>query len=183
MRDILVAFWFFIPAGLANGAPVVAAALPKLRDLNSPLDAGKTWRGKRIFGEHKTWRGLAVGTLAATVATTLQWLIAQIPSVNNYFAPLDYAHSPFILLGILFGAGVIAGDAIESFFKRQIGIKPGHSWFPFDQIDYIIGGALAAAPIMRLTLAQYAWMLGLWLIIHMLGAYLGYLGHIKDKPI
>lgn len=183
MHDIIVAFWFFIPAGLANGAPVLAAVLPKLRDLNAPLDAGKSWRGKRIFGEHKTWRGLAVGVFAATAATTLQWLLAQIPSVNSYFAPLNYAHAPFLLMGILFGVGVIAGDAIESFFKRQAGIKPGHSWFPFDQIDYIIGGALAVAPIMRLTLVQYAWMLGLWLIIHMAGTYLGYLGHLKDKPI
>lgn len=183
MRDIIVALWFFIPAGLANGAPVVAAALPKLRDFNMPLDAGKTWRGKRIFGEHKTWRGLAAGIFAATVAAWLQWLVAQIPSVNSYFAPLDYAHAPFVLLGILFGVGVIAGDAIESFFKRQIGIKPGHSWFPFDQIDYIIGGALAVAPIMHLTVVQYMWVLGLWLLIHMLGTYLGYLGHIKDKPI
>jgi len=183
MHDIVVAFWFFIPAGLANGAPVLAAVLPKLRDYNAPIDAGKSFRGKRIFGEHKTWRGLAAGIVAATIGTTLQWALAQNTAINTYFAPLDYAHVPFLLLGVLFGIGVIAGDAIESFFKRQIGIKPGHSWFPFDQIDYILGGALAVAPIMHLTLLQYVWVLALWLIIHIVVTYLGYLGHLKDKPI
>jgi CDP-2,3-bis-(O-geranylgeranyl)-sn-glycerol synthase len=46
----------------------------------------------------------------------------------------------------LLGFGALAGDSIKSFFKRRVGVKPGKRWFPFDQIDFVIG-ALAFASI------------------------------------
>jgi CDP-2,3-bis-(O-geranylgeranyl)-sn-glycerol synthase len=35
--------------------------------------------------------------------------------------------------------GALAGDAVKSFFKRQIGIAPGHRWLGPDQLDFIVG--------------------------------------------
>jgi CDP-diglyceride synthetase len=36
----------------------------------------------------------------------------------------------------------MTGDAVKSFFKRRLGITPGKSWFPFDQLDFVLGAIL-----------------------------------------
>jgi hypothetical protein len=63
IRDILFVIWFFLPAGLANVAPIFAAKLPYLKTLTFPLDGYITFRGKRLLGEHKTLRGVISGIL------------------------------------------------------------------------------------------------------------------------
>ncbi|MDQ5884847.1 MAG: CDP-2,3-bis-(O-geranylgeranyl)-sn-glycerol synthase, partial [Patescibacteria group bacterium] len=81
------------------------------------------------------------------------------------------------------GIGALFGDAIESFFKRQRGIKPGDGWFPFDQTDYIIGGALATMPFIKLSILQYFILIIIWLIIHLIASFIGFKLHLKEKPI
>jgi CDP-2,3-bis-(O-geranylgeranyl)-sn-glycerol synthase len=39
------------------------------------------------------------------------------------------------------------GDAVKSFFKRQIGVAPGASWIGFDQLDFFIGAYAFVAPL------------------------------------
>jgi CDP-2,3-bis-(O-geranylgeranyl)-sn-glycerol synthase len=152
-KDILFALWFFLPAGVANATPIFMAKLPVLRDWNAPIDLGKSYRGKRILGDHKTWRGLITGILAATLTLWLQQLaVRHYGWAKTLTSDVDYATLPTLVLGPLFGFGALAGDAIESFFKRQRGTPPGQGWFPFDQTDYIIGGAIATAPFVQLML-------------------------------
>ena len=43
------------------------------------------------------------------------------------------------------GFGALLGDLIESFFKRQVGIGSGKPWFPFDQIDWVLGSPLISS--------------------------------------
>ena len=73
MKEILFALWFFLPAGIANMSPILVANLPGLKRLKAPMDFGLTFRGQRVFGTHKTWRGFVVGIIAATLvlATTV----------------------------------------------------------------------------------------------------------------
>lgn len=183
-HDILFAFWFFLPAGVANATPVLAAHLPLIKKLDYPMDLGRTFRGKRVFGTHKTWRGLITGMLAATLVLWWQQIaVQQFGWAQWVAADVDYAHLPVLLLGPLFGFGALMGDAIESFFKRQRGVKPGDGWFPFDQTDYIIGGAIATMPFVQLSLLQYGWLLLLWLSLHVIASYIGYLAGLKEKPI
>jgi CDP-2,3-bis-(O-geranylgeranyl)-sn-glycerol synthase len=184
MKEILFALWFFLPAGLANVTPILVADLPGLRRLNKPVDLGKTFRGKRIFGPHKTWRGLITGIIAATVVLALQQLLVQHAAwARSLTDQVDYSSLPTLIMGSLFGIGALGGDMIESFFKRQRGIPSGNGWFPFDQIDYIIGGAIATAPFVSLTLRQYVELLLIWLIVHMVASYIGYLLGLKERPI
>jgi CDP-2,3-bis-(O-geranylgeranyl)-sn-glycerol synthase len=159
------ALLFFLPAGVANMTPIIASRLPFLQAWNAPLDFGKTWRGKRIFGANKTWRGLIVGTLAGTVLGVAMFGAAG--------APISFA--------ISFGA--LAGDAIESFFKRQRGINSGVPWFPFDQTDYIIGGLLCTLPFGILPLWTVVWVFVLYFGLHLVSSYLGYLMGFKERPI
>lgn len=184
LNDLLFVAWFFLPAGMANMTPILAAKWPLIKEWDAPIDGGATYRGKRVFGAHKTWRGLIVGMLAATFVLWLQQLgAAHNATIASFTSQVNYADLPLWIVGPLFGFGALAGDAIESFFKRQKGVLPGNSWFPFDQIDYIVGGALAVLPFVQLYFWQYVALVVLWLAIHLIASYVGFKLHLKDKPI
>jgi CDP-2,3-bis-(O-geranylgeranyl)-sn-glycerol synthase len=183
-NDILFALWFFLPAGAANVMPIFVAKMPFLRKFEAPMDFGKTYRGKRIFGAHKTWRGLISGIIAGTLTLWLQQhLFVESSWVRSFADAVDYPNLPTLLMGPMFAIGALGGDAIESFFKRQRGVAPGKGWFPFDQTDFIIGGAIATMPFVSLTIWQYAWLLILWLGVHVLSTIAGYFLRLKDSPI
>jgi len=184
LRDVLFALWFFLPAALANMIPILAARWPGLRVWDTPIDGGRTFQGRRIFGSHKTWRGLVTGMVMATITLALQQIaIVHWQWAQDLTSQVDYRHLPTLAVGMLFGFGAIAGDAIESFFKRRRDIAPGHGWFPFDQIDYIVGASIATAPFIVLTMMQYIWLIILWLVVHIVASYIGYLLGLKERPI
>lgn len=184
VHDILFALWFFLPAAMANMIPIPLAKVPWLKKYDAPMDFGKTYRGKRIFGSHKTWRGFIAGVIIATLYLWIQQLLVEHYAwAANFTSQVDYASLPTLILGPLFAIGALGGDAIESFFKRQRGTPPGHGWFPWDQLDYIIGASLATAPFVALTFFQYAWLIALWFVIHLASTYLGWLTGFKDRPI
>lgn len=180
---ILFALWFFLPAGLANGAPVIANRIPLLNRWTTPIDFGKHWNSKRIFGNNKTWRGLAFGVFSAIVVILVQSVIYQHWSFIQSISQIDYTASNIWLLGALLGFGALAGDAIESSIKRQLNIPSGEAWFPIDQLDYVIGGLLCSLAVVRLGALEYLVIIIVWFGMHILWAYIFYLLGFKDKPI
>ncbi len=128
---ILKSLYFFLPAYIANMAPVFAM---KLNVPNKPI-----WEKK--LGSHKTWRGLVS---AALVGLLVFWL-QKIAYINGFraLALLDYSDFS-IMLGFFMGLGAIVGDAVKSYYKRKAEIKPGKSWVPFDQLDFVIGGIIGS---------------------------------------
>jgi len=184
MELVLFALWFFLPAGLANVAPVFANKIPVLNKWNTPLDFGATFRGKRVFGDNKTWRGLFFGILVATVTLGLQvWAFNHFGWAEDIAININYFILPVYVLGPLFAIGALGGDALESFFKRQRGFKPGKSWFPFDQLDYIIGGLVASFLVIQLTLEEYLAVIVVWFVIHIVFTYIGYVIGLRDAKI
>ena len=136
------AFWLLLPGGMANMAPVLAARLfPRL---DAPVDLGVSFRGRRVFGTHKTFRGLIAGAVAGGATFTAQGALAtHWPLLSELtLIRLEGAWSP--AGGALLGLGALLGDLVKSFFKRRAGIDPGRPWVPWDQIDWILG-TLAAA--------------------------------------
>ncbi|HEY5805757.1 MAG TPA: CDP-archaeol synthase [Candidatus Saccharimonadales bacterium] len=184
LNDILFALWFFLPAALANMIPIPLAKVSWLQKYDTPMDLGMKYRGKRVFGAHKTWRGFIAGIIIATITLWLQQLAVQNFAWAEWLtAQVDYVNLPTLIMGPLFAIGALGGDAIESFFKRQRGTAPGHGWFPWDQLDYIIGASLLTAPLVALTIWQYAWLIALWFLIHLLSTYIGWLIGLKERPI
>lgn len=176
--DLIVwAFWFFLPAGLANMSPVFANKIPWLNQWKTPMDFGKSWDGKRVFGDNKTWRGLIFGILIGSVVGYLIKRYAYDSSWPSYLSNMG------ALLGAFMGAGALIGDTVESLFKRHRGIGPGKSWFPFDQTDYIVGGLLFAYPIAMPPVGVMLAVLALYFGLHIATAYIGYLLGLKDKPV
>ena len=184
LHDALFAFWFMLPAAIANGAPIIASRLPKFRDWNARLDFGKTIHGRPIFGSHKTWRGIISGMLLSTLVLWLQQLAAaHIPATSPFTDGIDYSQLPTLLLGPLFGLGALGGDAIESFFKRRHGTADGQAWVPFDQLDYIIGAVVVSLPFVVLSIRQYVLLFIIWFGMHFAATYVGWKVGLKERPI
>lgn len=164
LQDILFAIWFFLPAGIANSTPIFANHIPIIKKWSYPLDFYLYFRGRRIFGDHKTLRGFISGIIASIgVAFFQQW-----PN------PL--------LFGLLCGAGALTGDAIKSFFKRQLGIPSGKMWFPFDQLDYIFGGIIFTWFVFPLPLEKYVAITIVWFLLHIAASRIGHLLRLKTVP-
>lgn len=184
LKELLFAIWFFLPAGIANAAPVFSAKIKALHKYAYPMDFHKTYRDIRIFGSHKTWRGFISGVIMATVVLGLQQLmVIHFAWAHSFTAHVKYEHLPTLILGPLFAIGALGGDAIESFFKRQRKIPPGHGWFPFDQTDYIIGGAIATSPLVQLSVREYALLIVFWFVAQLITVYIGWLIGLRERPI
>ncbi len=170
--EVIFVLWLFLPAGIANMVPVFLARVPILSKWNTPLDFGIEWRGMRVLGDHKTLRGLVGGALAGGIVCYIQSLF-----ITQFFP-----FNPFVF-GVILGIGALLGDAVKSFFKRQIGIASGSSWFPFDQIDYILGAILITLPLFKLTVLQYILAILIWFALHLLTVVIGYLLRIRKDVI
>jgi CDP-2,3-bis-(O-geranylgeranyl)-sn-glycerol synthase len=183
MEQAILALWFFLPVGIANSAPVFAKAIPSLKALEYPMDFHQMFRSKRVFGSHKTFRGLFAGIIVSISVVLFQQYIYTQSSWIRQMIEIDYTQINPVLFGTLCALGALLGDAIESFFKRQIGVKPGKTWFPFDQLDYIIGGMFFTALYRLLPVTVYLWIIIIWFGMHLLFTWLGYVVGLKDSPI
>ncbi len=184
MHDILLSLWFFLPAGAGNVAPILAARVPVLARFSAPIDGGAMFRGQRLLGDHKTWRGIACGVIVSTAVFWLQQMLAgHFVALQHLGSPVVYASLPALVIGPLFGLGALGGDALKSFFKRRVGTPPGKSWAPFDQVDYIIGASLATVPFVILPWQAYVWAVITWPVISVASTAIGYLLGLKNQPI
>lgn len=183
IKDVFFVFWFFAPAGVATVAALFAGKSRLLSPYSYPADFYLKFRGKRILGEHKTIRGFIVGIITAIIIVYIQLLLFQSFSWLRKLVLLDYNSINPVFLGFLLGFGAMMGDAVKSFFKRQLNIPPGKSWFPFDQIDYTLGGILFTSFYIRLSLFQYLLLIIVWFLIHPLSTLIGYLLKLKEQPL
>ncbi len=182
-ESIFFSLWFFAPAGFANLAAFVAGKVAFLKKYNYPVDGYAKIHGKRILGNHKTVRGFVAAIIVGTLICSLEvYLYSSLSGIRSVI-PLDYAAINPVLLGALLGFGALLGDSVKSFFKRQAGIKPGRSWFPFDQIDYIIGGVFCSLLYIHLPIWDYVYLFIVWFLIHPLTTFIGYLFKLRHKPI
>ena len=120
-----------------------------------PLDGGRMFRGRPIFGENKTLRGFVIMIPAAAIAFGA---IAALISFPDGVAPAtlwQLTPTGYAALGAWAGFGFMAGELPNSFIKRQLGILPGRApasrltraiCFTVDHVDSIIG-MLAAVTV------------------------------------
>lgn len=171
---ILKCLWFFAPAGLAN----MFAFLSKyIRILKVPIDLGKSFRGKRILGDNKTWRGAFFGVIIGLLTFWLQKYLYQFAFFHN-ISLFNYQEGHW-LLGFLLASGAILGDLIKSFFKRRVNIAPGQSWIPFDQIDYTICAIALGSFIFFPGWSIAAGVVAIGFLLHILLNLIGYLLKMK----
>lgn len=182
-NEFLFLCWVFLPAIIANMAPVFAAKLPVLSGWSYPLDFYGSFRGRRVLGDHKTIRGLIAGIIVGIVVTLLQFGLADIwPALHGKLPEFYLSASP-VILGFLLGFGALAGDAIKSFFKRALNIAPGRPWFPFDQLDSVLGALLATALYLPFSGTDWVIIIVGGVVVHLLVVVIGYFLGIRDHII
>ncbi len=178
--EVVRVLYFFLPAYLANMAPVFARG--HLEMLAVPLDGGRSWRGRRILGDHKTWRGIVVGVVAGAVVFAAQRRLYQ-AGLAHGLALFDYGGADPFMPGVLLGLGAGLGDALKSFLKRRIDVAPGASWLGFDQLDFMVGAyglvSWVVVPPLVTTLA----ILPLIFAGGVVSSALGYLFGLKEAWI
>ena len=150
--------------------------------LKKPLDLGIEFRGKRIFGNHKTWRGLLMNVVGCCLGTAVQAGFQKGGFIPDQVLWVDYTREGW-LVGLLLGLGTTLGELPNSFLKRQKGIEPGKKgkglwgivFFVFDQIDFLIGIWICLFFLIKPSALVVLWSFLLALLLHLAVSITGFL--------
>lgn len=175
--SLIGAIWLILPAYAVNGLmPLVG-----FKKNNHPIDFGKKWRGKPIFGPGKTWEGLFFGCFIGILIATIQMLVYPYLPFDQSPVPLTIVQmSPF--LGFLLGLGAIAGDLVGSFIKRRMGLPRGAIAPILDQEDFLLGALLFASFMVTILIEWILWLVIITPIIHLIANVIGYKIRVKKEP-
>ena len=138
MDAIIVAlsgFWLMLPAFVPNSAAVLFGG-------GKPIDLNRSWRGKRILGDGKTWTGLIGGISAGIAVGVIQMMLgASMGDKNGLwgFGSLPTAFGIVIALAV----GSLLGDLTGAFIKRRLGLQRGAKAPVLDQYNFIAGALIA----------------------------------------
>lgn len=181
--SVVDAIWFFLPAMLPNTSAAIFGGGPA-------LDFGAMWKGRRVLGDGKTWKGLAVGIASGVLLGYLEGVVALpagAPLAHVY--PLSLSILPALLA---LSAGSMLGDIAGAFVKRRRGLERGASVPILDQYDFAAGALLLvylaspAAAVRFLfggeALAGLAVVLLIIYPLHRLINYIGYRKGLKSVP-
>jgi hypothetical protein len=142
---------------------------------------GLHFRGKRVFGNNKTFRGLAVNVLFCIVGALIQTWLYRAAILPEWLPLLDYGRQGYAV-GFLLGVGMTAGELPNSFLKRQLDVPPGEKpqgpwkglFFIFDQVDVIIGVWAFLLFLVRPSVWLILWSILVILVLHVAVSALGY---------
>lgn len=151
------------PPYVANGLAVLSSRLNN----RHPIDFGKSWRGKRILGDGKTFEGFALGV---ALGSTLGW----IPNaVYHVLTPLD----AFVL-----SISALFGDLLGAFVKRRLCLPRGYPAFPLDQLDFLLMALLIYSLYHNIPLSIILFSIIITPIIHRLTNLIAYKIKLKREP-
>jgi hypothetical protein len=180
MLPLAQVLYLFAPLLVSAALPGIVLRFDLLATLRVPVDAGRTFRGRRIFGDGKTVRGFVVAIVGCTLTVVLQRLLA-VPSVIRV---VDYSSVNPVLFGGAMGLGAMLGELPNSFIKRQLGIEPGKTttgalrlvFYVYDQIDLLASWLLISfwvRPTVWLVAASVVLALGMHPLVSLIGFVIG----------
>lgn len=157
---------------------------------SAPIDGGRVFRKRRIFGDNKTWRGfIAIVPAVAVAFMVFRILFAFLGNLLDGLWPLSILQ--YAALGCFVGVGFMLGELPNSFVKRQFDIPPGGQpkqpfarrlGFLVDRFDSILGGILFLACAVHVPIATYLYILLLGPFIHLAFNVLLYRLGVKSRP-
>lgn len=174
---VAIAIWAMLPAYVPNNVAVVAGG-------GRPIDGGRTWHGKRLLGDGKTWRGTVVGILAGVfLAVVLNGVRPSVVAATDLSVP----HFPVAAM-VALSAGALLGDIAASFLKRRTGRERGAAFPGLDQLDFVVLALLftaLAAPDWfgeTFTLPVLVVVLVATPVLHVATNFIAYALGLKDEP-
>jgi|SRR5882672_5414165 len=182
MREFWIIAYLFLPLLVGLALHGFCIKYDIMAFLCRPIDRGRKFRGKRIFGDNKTYRGVVVVSLGTAIGFGLQSLlfhrIVSIKSIELF----DYSFFKSVALGAAVGVAAMLSELPNSFIKRQFEIAPGSAakgwkaliFYVYDQIDFLLGAWLILAIAVPITIERVLLSSGLLLIAHQLMSSVGY---------
>lgn len=174
---VVTAIWVMLPAYLPNNTAVIAGG-------GRPIDGWRSWRGRRVLGDGKTWRGTFIGIIAGmVVAIGLNLGRGSVQEVLGIALP---GFPVTAIVGL--PAGAMLGDTAASFVKRRTGRDRGAPFPGIDQLDFVVGALLLVTlidtewAIATFTIPVILAILILTPILHVGTNVLGYLLGFKQEP-
>lgn len=136
------------------------SSMPFFRRHDAPIDGGALWRGKRIFGDSRSWLSVLLAVIIGIVLS------------------IAGSNLVFLVKSLLTQFGTLIG----SFIKRRLGIHSGDRLFLVDQADYMI-----LACCIWIFMYPEKWLvfltaLVMTVIAQPLISYIGYQLRIKERP-
>lgn len=160
--------------------------------LATPIDFGKTFAGKRIFGNNKMWRGL----VAMPIASSL--IFVAISAMRNKL-PMwlqdglwDLPSYAYAILGFSCGFTFMLAELPNSFFKRRLNVAEGTApknkllasfCFLLDRFDSTLGALLALQLQVPISWQIWVYTLGIGGVMHWIFSYILYLLKVKARPL
>jgi hypothetical protein len=153
-----------------------------LSALAVPIDAGRTFRERRLLGENKTWRGV----IAVGFGTALGFLLrAEWSGASRLATEPAWLHQPSastFAFGLFVGVSAMLFELPNSFVKRQLDIRPGAQgrrttgaiFYIIDQIDMLVGICLALAFAVPISLEFILWSAAFLFVAHQIITVIGY---------
>ena len=150
--------------------------------LVQPVDRGKSFRGRRIFGANKTYRGIVAVAIGTAIGFGIQVVLHRYPTSRSVEL-LDYSGVWVIGLGLLIGAVAMLSELLNSFIKRQLDIAPGETtsgllsgfFYVFDQVDFLLGAWVVLACVVGITLVNVIYSIVFLFVSHQVISLLGYM--------
>ncbi len=180
------------------GSPLLLAAIAHglcakydwLNGLKRPIDLGKSYRGRRILGAHKTWRAPVIYVFFCTLGTLIQAWLQGRGDLPQWLFLVDY-EADGLLVGLLMGLGMAVGELPNSFVKRQLDVAPGKrkrgllgfAFFLLDQVDLAIGIWVFLFFLIRPSLFLVAWSFLLTIVLHVAISTVGYLLGMRETVV
>lgn len=145
LEAALAGLWLMVPALVPNSAAVLFGG-------GTPMDFGRSWRGRRLLGDGKTWRGFFGGALTGFAVGVAQVAATILLDEQDIYG---YGGVPWALVTVAaLSFGAMTGDSVGSFLKRRLGVDRGKKAPGLDQYNFVIGAVLLA------LLVSPGWFMG-----------------------
>ena len=167
-------------------APIIAGIVNSifcksntLNSLKKPMDFNKKFfDGKRIFGDHKTWKGFIgyiIFNIIFTIIFSFIWRYTKLEQYNFFYINHSNTLKFNLLIGVLLGLFYALFELPNSFIKRRLDITPGKTikgkkriiFILMDQADSVFGVALVV---------WFFYPIGIW--IYLLYILIGTITHL-----
>lgn len=181
MTVVFQAIYLLLPlavGGLVHGLTMKYGLVPFLA---VPIDGGRHYRGKRIFGDNKTYRGVVVMAAGTALGYAIQAALHAFEGVRPYEV-LDYTTPATWLVGAAVGGACMLAELPNSFLKRRLGIASGEAasglwaaiFYTVDQIDLVAGFWLVLLWVLPFEPRLFWATVGVVFVGHQLITVVGY---------
>ncbi len=121
------------------------------RALEIPIDGGVLLGGQPLLGPSKTWLGVVVYGVGATLVA----LVLSAPALTGWVAPIFNGPLPLpALAGLAIGLAYAAAELVNSFVKRRLRLASSavtdNSWRPVQSFFDLADGILAVLIVILL---------------------------------